>query len=352
MRAIYTDRHKLHATDQVRLGSQVFDTWEVPARAEVMLAAWQAARMGPVLEPTDHGLEPILAVHDAGFVEFLRGVYAENAAYWGVPGPVLTETFATRYCGRKPTSFLGLKGYYAFGWGSPILEGTWEAAYWAAQCALTSADHVRAGEAAVYALCRPPGHHAAGDLYGGYCYLNNAAIAARYLQLGRVGDPSSTAQGDRVAILDVDYHHGNGTQAIFYSEPEIFYASLHAHPAEEYPFYWGAADEVGEGRGVGANRNWPLPPGTGDDAYLDALAEALAAVRHFAPRWLVVSVGLDIATGDPEGGFQVTTAGLHEIGRRIAGLNLPTVVVQEGGYRLDRLGTDAVAFLRAFAGSP
>jgi acetoin utilization deacetylase AcuC-like enzyme len=229
--------------------------------------------------------------------------------------------------------FIGLRS-----WGSPILEGSWKAAYWAAQCALTAADAVRGGRRAAYALCRPPGHHAAADLYGGYCYLNNAAIAARSLQ----------SAGERVAVLDVDYHHGNGTQSIFYADPAVFYASLHAHPDQEYPFYWGDADELGEGPGLGANRNWPLPQGTGDAEYLHALDEALDVVLSFSPRWLVVSAGFDGVVGDPEGGFCLSAECMREIGRRISGLGLRTVLVQEGGYGLDRLGQDAVALLEAF----
>ncbi len=361
MHIVYTDQHRLHATDEVIVEGHPFVTEEVPARAEIILSAVQAAGLGPVTAPNDHGLEPILAVHDANYVDFLRGVYAESAAYFKQAGPVFTWTFATRYSGRKPKGFLGLKGYYAFGWGSPILEGTWPAAYWSAQCALSAADLMRAGERVAYALCRPPGHHAAADLYGGFCYLNNAAITARYLQ--RVSETlassvelsanrriSKSAQSiaARIAILDVDYHHGNGTQALFYADPTVLYCSLHADPDEAYPYYWGAADERGAGPGEGYNHNWPLPRGTDDARYLNALETALATIRAFAPAYLVVSAGLDIVAGDEVGGFNVTTAGLYEIGRRIAGLNLPTVIVQEGGYLLDRLGDNAVAFLRAF----
>ena len=338
MRTIYADQHKQHATDDVQCEGHPFVTEEVPARAEIILNAIETAQLGPVTEPADHGLEPILAIHDAGFVDFLRTVYAEHAACYRENEPVFAWTFATRHTRRKPKSFLGLLGYYAFSWGTPILEGTWEAAYWSAQCALSAADHVRTGERAVYALCRPPGHHAAADLYGGFCYLNNAAIAARYLRADA-----------RVSILDVDYHHGNGTQAIFYSEPRVLFCSLHAHPDDDYPYYWGEADERGEGPGEGYNRNWPLPQGTDDATYLATLDAALAAIREFMPGYLVVSAGFDTVAGDPVGGFRVTTEGLREIGRRIAGLGLPTVIVQEGGYLLDRLGQNAVAFLRAFA---
>jgi acetoin utilization deacetylase AcuC-like enzyme len=337
MHIVYSDRHTLHATDEVLFEGHPFTTEEVPARAEIILKAIEAAQLGPVTKPADHGERPILAVHDVGFVDFLRTVYARHTAYYKSNEPVFAYNFATRWSGCKPRSLFGLMGYYASGWGTPILEGTWEAAYWAAQCALSAADQVRKGERAVYALCRPPGHHAATDLYGGFCYLNNAAIAARYLQAG-----------GRVAILDVDYHHGNGTQAIFYTDPDVLFCSLHAHPDDDYPHYWGGVEEHGEGPGEGTNRNWPLPQGTGDAAYLAALDAALAAICEFAPRHLVVSAGLDIVAGDPVGGFQVSTDGLREIGRRIAALSLPTVVVQEGGYLLDTLGENAAAFLQAF----
>jgi acetoin utilization deacetylase AcuC-like enzyme len=337
MQIVYTDRHKRHMTDQVCFEGHPFVTEEVPARAANILQALQAARLGSVAAPGDHGIKPILAIHDAGFVSFLRTAYAEAVAFYGEAAPVFAYTFPVRHSERKPKGFLGLRGYYAFSWGTPILEGTWEAAYWAAQCALSAADYVRAGERVAYALCRPPGHHAATDLYGGFCYLNNAAIAARYLQTDA-----------RLAILDIDYHHGNGTQTIFYADPAVLFCSLHAHPDDDYPFYWGESDERGQGQGEGYNYNWPLPQGTDDAGYLVALDEALAAIRQFAPQYLVVSAGFDTVADDPVGGFRLTTEGLHEIGRRIAGLNLPTVIVQEGGYLLDRLGENAVAFLQAF----
>jgi acetoin utilization deacetylase AcuC-like enzyme len=321
----------------------------------------QKAQLGAPITPDDHGLLPILAVHDADYVSYLRTAYDESAAAPSTAGPVFSWTFANRHAMRRPRSVLGLKGYYAFGWASPILKGTWEAAYWSAQCAVTAAALVREGEPAAYALCRPPGHHAAADLYGGYCYLNNAAIAARYLQQP-ILDPSGAParppemlpevtmdEATPVAILDVDYHHGNGTQLIFYSDPTVLYCSLHAHPDEDYPYYWGDADERGAGLGIGQNRNWPLPKGTGDEAYLATLDQALAAIREFAPHYLVVSAGYDTIQGDPEGGFCITTRGLREIGRRIAALALPTVIIQEGGYLLESLGKNAVAFLQAFS---
>jgi acetoin utilization deacetylase AcuC-like enzyme len=361
MYIVYTDRHRAHATEDVQVEGHPLNSREVPARAELILAGVQRAQLGPLVAPTDHGLQPILAVHDADYVSYLRSAYDESAAALNEAGPVFSWTFANRHAMRRPKGVLGLRGYYAFGWASPILKGTWEAAYWSAQCAVTAAALVRQGQPVAHALCRPPGHHAASDLYGGYCYLNNAAIAARYLQQPLIDSSrtqagqsemlhgGSTGVGTLIAILDVDYHHGNGTQLIFYSDPTVLYCSLHVHPDQDYPYYWGDAGERGAGPGEGTNSNWPLPKGTGDQAYLATLDQALAAIREFAPRYLVLSAGFDIVQGDPEGGFCITGEGLQEIGRRVAALELPTVIILEGGYLLESLGESAVALLQAFS---
>jgi acetoin utilization deacetylase AcuC-like enzyme len=348
MDIFYTDKHILHATDGVRLDDHPFVTDEIPARVEIILEALSQSSLGPIRAPADFGLDPILAVHDDGFVEYLRTTYAQHAAYFKKPAPVFPETFA-RQNRRRPHGLLGLPGLYAFGVGSPILEGTWEAAYWSAQCALSAAEHTRATGGTAYALCRPPGHHAAAALYGGFCYLNNAAIATRYLQRISLSSREAGETGPRVAILDIDYHHGNGTQEIFYADPTVLFCSLHAHPDDDYPYYWGEADERGEGDGDGCNRNWPLPQGIEDAEYVRRLGEALTLVRDFVPRYLVVSCGFDIALGDQVGGFNITTDGFREIGSRIAGLKLPTIIVQEGGYLLERLAQNALAFLTPFA---
>ena len=219
----------------------------------------------------------------------------------------------------------------------PIAEHTWEAAVASAHCAWTGAMRVRAGESLVYALCRPPGHHAGPDFMGGYCYLNNAAIAARALQNGT----------DRVAILDIDYHHGNGTQAIFYADPDVFYCSLHIDPHNAYPFFAGYADERGTEAGEGTNWNAPLPPGTTEDRYLSALEDLLDRLSAFDPQRLIVSAGFDTYLHDPISTFQITTAGFHAAGLRIRALNKPTLIVQEGGYHVPHLGRNVAAFLHA-----
>ena len=336
MRIVYSDKHQLHDTTRLLYDGQPYVTEEVPARAEVILSAVRAAGLGPVSAPADHGLDPILAVHDSDFVRHLQTIYAENAAFFKKNEPVYSEVFPTRGWRHRPRGFLGRTGWYAFGAGTPITAGTWQAAYWSAQCALSAADLVRATGETAYALCRPPGHHAAANLYGGFCYLNNAAIAARAL-------------GPQVAVLDIDYHHGNGTQEIFYSDPAVLFCSLHADPEDDYPYYWGGADERGQGPGEGFNRNFPLAQGTDDDTYLRALDAALKFISDFGPRCLIVSAGLDIAAGDAAGGFAITPAGFSAIGRQMAALKLPTLLVQEGGYLLEKLGENAVALLQGFA---
>jgi acetoin utilization deacetylase AcuC-like enzyme len=341
MRIIFAPQHRLHDPANAIIEGKRFASEDTPERAESILKAVQNPPFGPLSPPSDHGINPFLSVHAQDYVNYLQSAYLQNSRVYGQAGAVIPETFAPRGARRRPGGFHGIPGYYGFGIGTPLLEHTWEAAYWSAQCALTAADFVLAGERSAYAICRPPGHHAASNLYGGLCYLNNAAIAARYLQ---------TAGLPRLAILDIDYHHGNGTQEIFYTNPSILYCSLHAHPDDDYPYYWGAEDETGEGAGAGFNFNFPLPQGTHDTAYLAALDRALGIIRRFAPSGMVISAGFDIAAGDPIGGFNLTVEGLAKVGQQIAALALPTVIIQEGGYLVERLGEYAAAFLQAFTG--
>ena len=341
MRTIFAEQHRLHDPANAIIDGKRFASEDSPERAECLLQAVQKPPFGPICPASDHGLQPILSIHAQDYVTYLQSAYQENTTTYGQASAVIPETFAPRGARRKPGRFYGVPGYYGFGIGTPLLEHTWEAAYWSAQCALTAADFLLAGDRAAYAICRPPGHHAASSLYGGLCYLNNAAIAARSLQAGGMA---------HVAILDIDYHHGNGTQEIFYTDPSVLYCSLHAHPDDDYPYYWGAAEETGEGAGREYNHNFPLPQGTEDDAYLAALDRALGLIASFAPAGLIVSAGFDTAVGDPIGGFNLTVDGLAKVGMHTAGLGLPTVIIQEGGYLVERLGENADAFLRAFTG--
>jgi acetoin utilization deacetylase AcuC-like enzyme len=251
---------------------------------------------------------------------------------------MIANIHPARYPGSYPASIVGRLGWHTADTACPIGPGTWHAACASADIAATAAQLVIDGERAAYGLCRPPGHHAYRDMAGGFCFLNNSAIAAEHLRQTHA----------RVAILDVDVHHGNGTQAIFYQGPDVLTVSLHADPARFYPFFWGHAHERGDGPGLGANLNLPLALGTGDDGFLAALDTAAKTIAAFAPGALVVALGLDASEHDPLRGLAVTTEGFHRIGAAIARLGLPTAFIQEGGYLSDMLGTNLTATLAGF----
>lgn len=288
--------------------------------------------------PRDHGLDPIRAVHDPGYVTFLVEAWARRSEMPGLDGEILTGCFARPQMHRRPAGLLGLVGLYTADTSTPIRAGTWPAVYGAAQCAVAAADAALAAGHA-YALCRPPGHHAYAESAGGFCFLNNSAIAAERMRV---------ATGGPVAILDIDVHHGNGTQGIFYARADVLTVSVHADPADYFPFYAGYADETGVGVGAGFNRNVPLPHGSGDGPWLAAIAAGLAAIAAHRPRALVVALGLDAAADDPIGAFAVTRAGFAAAAERIARAGLPTALVQEGGYLCAALPDNLTAFLAAF----
>jgi acetoin utilization deacetylase AcuC-like enzyme len=336
---IYAAIQRTHRPPHIVKQGQHSPSFDVPERIDSILDAINARELEPVMEPADVGLEPIHAVHDGGMIEYLATAYERQRTEANVSTPVFPTFFPPPGQRRRPDCFEGLKGFYCTNTGVPIDENTWKAALASAHCAVTGARHLRSGETYAYALCRPPGHHAGPDFFGGYCYLNNAAIAAHLLR----------ENGERVAILDIDYHHGNGTQAIFYAAPDVWCGSLHIDPGTDYPFFAGYADEIGVAAGIGTNRNVPLPPGTGQERYLCALEALLGRLIAFDPRWLIVSAGFDTYIDDPIGTFQLTAAGFDEIGRRIRALNIPTLVVQEGGYWVPDLGRIVVTFLKGLA---
>ena len=324
------------------MGGRPIGIYELPQRAETIRCTLEGDGRFTFVGPTDHGVEPIRAVHDAGLVEHLASAWQRVAAHAEATVEVVPDTFlhpALREgMGPAPLpadAIAGL-GAWVFDTATPLVEGTYGAARAAVDIALTALDLVLAGAPASYALCRPPGHHAARAVYGGYCYFNNAAVAAQ---------AAIERGGARAAVLDVDYHHGNGTQQIFYGRGDVLYASLHADPNRAYPYYVGYAEETGAGDGAGTTLNLPLPPELDDEGFLDALEQALDTVESFDPDVLVVSLGVDTYRLDPIGDFQVTTEGLAEQGRRIGALGRPTVVVQEGGYHVPDLGANVHAFL-------
>ena len=334
MRCFFDPRQLGHAPAMELHNGGFMPFAETPARAEAVMAAIGAA------EPAaDHGEAPLRAVHSEDYLAFLWSAHKD----WRAAG---REGDAAGYAWpvvrRRPLSLDRIDarlGQYSFDAASPIAAGTWEGAYWSAQTALSALAAVLAGERSAFALCRPPGHHAGADYLGGYCYLNNAAIAAE----------AAVAAGQRrVAILDVDYHHGNGTQDIFYARGDVLFASIHADPVMDYPYYWGHADETGEGPGEGATLNLPLPRGTDWAAYLPALDTALTRISAFTPELLVVSYGADTFAGDPISHFRLKTGDYARLGRRIATLGLPTLIVMEGGYAIDALGANVATFLSGF----
>jgi acetoin utilization deacetylase AcuC-like enzyme len=340
MQIFYSDTHKLHNPPfELFDGGVRVPYLENPDRVDRIATALNALDWAEITRPEDFGLEAILDVHDADYVDFLRTAFQEwkqvKTDYEKTA--LLPATFPPRGCSHRPNSLLGRAGYHMFDLSAPIMEGTYQAALSSANCALGGAKAIVEGERAAFALCRPPGHHAGKSYCGGYCYLNNAAIAGNWL-----------SAKDKVAMLDIDYHAGNGTQDIFYERGDVLTISIHADPDFEYPAFVGYVDETGAGAGAGAHRNLPLLKGTDDERYLAVLEEAIELIRIFKPASLVVSAGMDLYSGDPLGSFKVTRAGIHEIGSQIANLNLPTLIVMEGGYNNAALGENIIGFLESF----
>jgi acetoin utilization deacetylase AcuC-like enzyme/GNAT superfamily N-acetyltransferase len=323
LKVLVTPQHQLH---HVRERGYV----ERPVRVERILQQVRSLAGVEIVDVAEHGEEAITAVHDPDFVRYLRDVsrkLVEGQA-------VYPYVFPIRHRARKPVDDEVQSGYYCIDTFTPLTHNAYIAARAAVNCALTGAELVRKGEQIAYAVCRPPGHHAESAVYGGFCYFNTASIAANLL----------SAEG-KVAVLDIDFHHGNGTQEIFYDRSDVLTISIHGDPSYAYPYFAGFADERGEGAGEGFNHNYPLGENITDDEYLSTLEQALERVESFAPRYLVLSVGLDIAKGDPTGAWAITTEGFERIGGAIAGLGLPMLVVQEGGYDTRVIGRNARSFL-------
>lgn len=310
---------------------------EKPARIDALLGAVRQLGL-PVHQPQDHGPEAISAIHPARYLTFLQTIHARWQRIEGASPEVIPNIHPASRQDGYPAAAVGQAGFHMTDTSCPIGAQTWTSAYASAQCAVAGAELILTGARAAYALCRPPGHHAFAELAGGFCYLNNSAIAAQQL----------TLSGRKVAILDVDLHHGNGTQGIFYDRADVLTVSLHAHPERFYPFFWGYPEERGSGPGEGANLNLCLPRGSGDAAFLTALTQALETITLWGADTLVLALGLDAFEGDPFAGLAVTTPGFARIGAAIAGLGLPTLIVQEGGYLCPELGQNLQAVLTPF----
>lgn len=326
IRLVVNDRHEIH---HVRERGYV----EAPVRVSSILSQIEEGDLCERVAPRGYPESHIRAVHDRGLVEFLRRACAQAA-----PGKsVYPYVFPIRNTARPPKELLARAGYWCIDTFTPLNRNAWLAARRAVDCTLTAADEVLAGRRFAYALVRPPGHHAERRVFGGFCYLNNAAIAAHYL----------SSQG-RVAMLDVDYHHGNGQQDIFYERSDVLTVSIHGDPRFAYPYFSGFADERGRGPGESFNLNLPLPESIKGPRYRKALERALEDIAAFRPLALVVALGLDPAKGDPTGTWLLTARDFAENGRMIGELGLPTLIVQEGGYRTRTLGVNARHFLEGF----
>src|SRR5450631_4247009 len=339
MITVFSTDHLLRSPRTELYGGELVPPHECPERAQIVLERVQAQELGEVIAPTRFGTAPLLRVDDEKYLEFLETAWTEWVAA-GNRGEAIPDCWpARRMTQRRPNSITGKLGYYAMAGETSICAGTWQAARAAADVALTGASQINEGARAAFALCRPPGHHAARDLYGGYCFLNNAAIAAQYLR-----DYGAA----RVAILDVDFHHGNGTQDIFYDRPDVLYVSLHGDPADAFPYFSGYAEETGSGAGDGFTLNLPLPPRTGFDVWQDALRAAVKRIASFRADALVVSLGVDTFAEDPISFFRLQCADFLTYGRMIGHCALPTLFVLEGGYAVGAIGVNVVNVLTGF----
>lgn len=342
MKSFYSPLHLDHAPKVEFEAGRLTPAVEVPDRVERIKARIMERQLGPVVAPQAFGRTPILRIHDASLVSFLERAHEAWTLRYGPAAPDAIPSAWPGRSGVSPPLTTGnveaQLGRFVFDTATPITSGTWSAALAAVDVTLSAAAALRAGDHATFALTRPPGHHASRNIVGGYCYLNNVAIAAQWFCDARL----------RPAILDVDYHHGNGTQEIFYDRNDVFYASLHADPAFAYPHYWGFADERGQGRGDGANLNLPLASGTDWSTFAEALQRARDAILNFAPDVLLVSLGLDTFEADPISDFRLKRDDYLRLGEAIAAFGKPVLFVLEGGYDLETLAENAVNVLEGF----
>jgi acetoin utilization deacetylase AcuC-like enzyme len=352
VQVVYTAAHLAHDVRHETYLGEPIPAHEIAERAEIIRAALESDGGFAFATPTEHGEAPITAVHDPGFVRFLAEAWPAAQREQLDRAFLVADTYPTfrmfegmsagLAAGQpEPVTVAGRLGWWGLDTSNPLVEGTYGAARAAVDVALTAVDLVLGGERTAYGLCRPPGHHAARSMAGGYCFFNNAAVAAEAI---------ARATGERVAILDVDYHHGNGTQQIFWRRNDVFYVSIHADPARQYPFFLGYAHETGEGPGSGENLNLPQPAGLSDDAYLAAVDRALEAIVARPGSVIVVSLGFDTYGRDPIGDFALTTDVYRDVGRRVAATDRRLVILQEGGYYRPALGDNAVAWLRGAEG--
>ena len=340
MRAILNPKHDAHSPPLEIENGAIVPCYETPPRIAAIRTALEAAGGFTFEEPPVASEEALAAVHDLAYIAYLREAAAELRRRGGIRRASAGRLFSLMAVSPRTGGERSLRGLFCFDTYTPIMGGTFAAALGGASAALHAAELVASSaDQQIYVLTRPPGHHAERDRCGGYCYFNNAALAAE--RLARLG---------KVAILDLDVHHGNGAQHIFWERADVLTVSIHGDPANLYPFFSGYTDEIGLGAGKGFNLNLPLPPGTTAKEYRGALATAVEAIAKFRPAFLVAAFGTDTHEADPIGGFKLPTGYFREMGGAVRELGVPTVVTQEGGYSLDANGPAVAGFLAGLAG--
>ena len=339
MKTVYTKKHILRNSKTELFGGELVKPFERPERMEYILNEIKTRKLGPILDPVNFDMDIIYKIHDKKYVDFLNNAWNEWVAL-GFKGEAIPTVYPSRSMNSDvvPTFIEGKLGYYCLANETSISEGTVEAAYESVKVALTAADMLDE-EKSVFALCRPPGHHASKDQYGGYCFFNNVAIAVEKLK---------EKGAKRIFILDIDFHHGNGTQAIFYDRSDVFFVSLHGDPKDAFPHFLGHADEKGSGEGLGYNCNYPMPPGTPYDVWTKSLDDSISKIQNFSPDALIVSLGVDTYEKDPISFFKLKSDDFFDVGRKIASINLPTLFVMEGGYAIKEIGVNTVNTLKGF----
>jgi len=338
---VFSEKHSLRDSQTELYGGELVPPFECPVRAEHILQRVREVSLGDVIAPDQFEIDTVTRIHDPEFIRFLETCWSEWEAA-GYKGEAIATCWPARGMQQRvPHHIDGKLGYYALAAETAISNGTWEAARASVNVALTAQATIRDGAREAFALCRPPGHHAAGDMFGGYCFINNAAVAAQ----------SFIDQGaSRVALLDVDFHHGNGTQAIFYDRDDVMFLSLHGDPRDAFPHFLGYADELGQGDGTGFNHNYPMGPGTNFKNWGAALDDACHKIKNYGPDTLVISLGVDTFEHDPISFFKLTSDDFKRYGTTISSLGLPTLFVMEGGYAVEEIGINTVNVLQGYEG--
>ena len=339
MKTIFSEKHIQQNSKSELAGGLLIQPYERPERMEYILHEINSRNLGEVLKPQEKDLKIVKKVHDSNYVEFLEKAWIE----WkneGYQGEAIPTVWPSRSMNSKqiPNHIEGKLGYYCLANETSISQGSIDGAYEAVKVVLTATDMLK-DEKSLFALCRPPGHHASKDQYGGYCFFNNIAIAAeRLIEKG----------ANKIFILDIDFHHGNGTQAIFYNRSDVFFASIHGDPKEAFPHFLGYADEQGTGRGEGYNINYPMEYGTPYIEWTKALDNVIQIIKSFQPEALLISLGVDTYEKDPISFFKLKSDDFFDIGKKIASCDLPTLFVMEGGYAIKEIGINTVNVLKGF----